>query len=118
MMLFGSPGFGEAMDGCCDLIVLAALSVICGAALAGGSRRSVSTVAFAFLLAGIVGAVVVREAFSHELRDTDDSRGVHATVWQYVWWWAASLCAPITAAVVLLFRSRRFRSEPSNPSRA
>jgi hypothetical protein len=59
-----------------------------------------------FLLAGFVGAVVVPEAVTHELRDTDDSRGVHAMLWQFVWWWAASLCAPVGAAAALLLFGR------------
>ena len=115
-MLFGSGMGGEA-DGCCYLLMFAALLAVGIAAIVGGSRRSVSAVVLSFLLAGFVGAVVVREAVTHELRNTDDSRGVHAMLWQFVWLWAASLCAPLAAVGALLIRGRESGSEPSDDTR-
>ena len=116
MTLFGT-GMAEAADGCCYLFVFGALLAVGVAAIVGGARGSTSAVVLSFLLAGFVGVVVVPEAVTHELRDTDDSRGVHAMLWQFVWWWAASLCAPVGAAAALLLSGRNpdrdLMAEPS-----
>lgn len=101
MTLFGT-GIGEAADAFCCVPVLGGIGATAATAIAGVMRRSAGFVAVSFLLAALAGAVVVTSAATHELRDTDDSRGVHAMGWQFVEWWAYSLCAPFCAAVALV----------------
>jgi hypothetical protein len=113
MTLFGSPGFGEALDCFCCFPVLGGIGAILYTAIVGAMLRSVWDVVLSFGLAMFVGLLIVPPAITHELRDTSDSHGVHAMLWQLVWLWAASLCAPL-AAVVSLFRGRRSGSKPSD----
>lgn len=113
-MVFAS-GIGDGGDGCCVLLVLAGLAVVGWAAIRGAAEGSIGAVIFSFVIAGLVGTVVIREAVRHELRDTDDSRGVHAMLWGFVWWWAVSLCVPVGAAAVLLFRRRKPDAAPDGP---
>ncbi|VTR99150.1 unnamed protein product [Gemmata massiliana] len=42
-------------------------------------------------------------ALTHELRDNDDSRGVHGMLWGFVWVWAFSLVPPLVSTVILIF---------------
>ncbi len=113
MTLFGSAGGGEVADGCAVILVFGALSTLVVVAVVGATRRSPSLVVLSFLLAVFVGVLVVPEAVRHELRDTDDSRRVDAMLWQFVWWWTASLCAPVGATVVLFVRGSNQHCEPS-----
>jgi uncharacterized membrane protein YeaQ/YmgE (transglycosylase-associated protein family) len=104
--LFGTAMGMDAADGCCCFPMFGYIGATVALAIVAVARRSAGAVAISLLLASLVGAVVVSGAVNHELQDSDDSRGVHAMLWEFVWWWVASLFAPLVAAA-LLFRTRK-----------
>jgi hypothetical protein len=106
MILFGTATGVDAADGCCCFPVFGGLWGTLVAAIVGAKRGSWRPVMLSFALAALVGVMVVPPAVKHELHDTDDSRGVHAMLWQFVWWWAASLCAPLGGVIALVLRER------------